>query len=99
MKVFEKIFGSYSDREIKRVVPIAKKVLTYEDEYANLSDAELRAKTDEFKQRLAAGETTDDILPEAFATVREAAWRVLGMKHFMYRCSAASSCTRGVSRR
>lgn len=56
MKVFEKIFGSYSDREIKRVVPIAKKVLTYEDEYANLSDAELRAKTDEFKQRLAAGE-------------------------------------------
>lgn len=82
MKVFEKIFGSYSDREIKRVVPIAKKVLTYEDEYANLSDAELRAKTDEFKQRLAAGETTDDILPEAFATVREAAWRVLGMKHF-----------------
>ena len=82
MNFFEKIFGSYSDREIKRVVPIAKKVLTYEDEYANLTDAELRAKTDEFKQRLAAGETTDDILPEAFATVREAAWRVLGMKHF-----------------
>lgn len=82
MNVFEKIFGTYSDREIKRVVPIAKKVMTYDEAYTKLSDAELRAKTDEFKSRLAAGETLDDILPEAFAAVREAAWRVLGMKHF-----------------
>ncbi len=82
MSVFEKIFGTYSDREIKRVVPIAKKVMEYEDAYSSLTDSELRAKTDEFRARLKNGETLDDILPEAFATVREAAWRVLGMKHF-----------------
>ena len=82
MSVFEKIFGTYSDREIKRVVPIAKKVMSYDESYSALTDAQLRAKTDEFKSRLAQGETLDDILPEAFAAVREAAWRVLGMKHF-----------------
>ena len=82
MGVFEKIFGSYSDREVKRVIPIAKKVMAYDEAYTKLTDAQLRAKTDEFRSRLAAGETTDDILPEAFAAVREAAWRVLGMKHF-----------------
>ena len=81
MSVFEKIFGTYSEREIKRIIPVAKKVMTYDEEYSALSDAQLRAKTDEFKLRL-GGETLDDILPEAFAAIREAAWRVLGMKHF-----------------
>ncbi len=82
MGIFEKIFGTYSDREIKRIIPIAKKVMSYDEEYAALSDAQLRAKTDEFKARLNKGETLDDILAEAFAAVREASWRVLGMKHF-----------------
>ena len=61
MKVFEKIFGSYSDREIKRVVPIAKKVMAYDEAYTKLSDEELKAKTEEFKKRLAAGETLDEL--------------------------------------
>ncbi|MEQ2128600.1 preprotein translocase subunit SecA [Caldanaerobacter subterraneus KAk] len=78
----EKIFGSYSEREVRRLEPIAEKVLSYEDQMAKLTDAELRAKTDEFKNRLKNGETLDDILPEAFAVVREAAWRTLKMKHF-----------------
>ncbi|ADH60340.1 preprotein translocase, SecA subunit [Thermoanaerobacter mathranii subsp. mathranii str. A3] len=78
----EKIFGSYSEREVRRLEPIADKVLSYEDQMARLTDAELRAKTDEFKNRLKNGETLDDILPEAFAVVREAAWRTLKMKHF-----------------
>jgi preprotein translocase subunit SecA len=78
----EKIFGSYSEREVKRLEPIADKVLSYEDQMAKLTDAELRAKTDEFKNRLKNGETLDDILPETFAVVREAAWRTLKMKHF-----------------
>ncbi|HHW57491.1 MAG TPA: preprotein translocase subunit SecA [Clostridia bacterium] len=78
----EKIFGSYSEREVRRLEPIADKVLSYEDKMAKLTDAELRAKTDEFKNRLKDGETLDDILPEAFAVVREAAWRTLKMKHF-----------------
>ena len=78
----EKIFGSYSEREVKRLEPIADKVLSYEDQMAKLTDAELKAKTDEFKNRLKNGETLDDILPEAFAVVREAAWRTLKMKHF-----------------
>ncbi len=78
----EKLFGSSSEREVKRLQPTVKKVLSYEEEYAKLSDEQLRAKTDEFKERLGQGETLDDILPEAFATVREAAWRVLGQKHY-----------------
>ena len=82
MGLLDKIFGSYSDRELKKIVPIAKSVMALEEKYAALSDAELRAKTDELKARLSSGETTDDILPDAFATVREAAWRVLGMKPF-----------------
>ena len=81
-KILEKILGSYSDRELKRIRPIADKVMALEDEYKNLSEQELKAKTDEFKKRLASGETLDDLLPEAFATVREASWRVLGMRHF-----------------
>ena len=82
MGFLDKIFGSYSDRELKKIYPIADKIIAMEDEYASMTDEQLRAKTDEFKARLDNGETTDDILPEAFATVREAAWRVLGMKPF-----------------
>ena len=82
MGLLDKIFGSYSDRELKKIRPIADKIVAREDEYAALSDEELKAKTPEFRERLAAGETLDDLLPEAFAAVREAAWRVLGMKPF-----------------
>ena len=80
--IFEKVFGDYSAREIKRINPLLQKVLSYEDEYKRLTDSELRAKTDEFKERLKSGETLDDILPEAFGVVREASDRVLGMRHF-----------------
>ncbi len=82
MSFLTKIFGDYSSKEVKRVMPIQKKVLALEEEYAALSDDALKAKTPEFKERLAKGETLDDILPEAFATCREAAARVLNMKHF-----------------
>ena len=82
MSLVEKIFGSFSDRELKKINPIAKKVLDLEPAYAAMSDSELQAQTPALKERLAKGETLDDILPEAFATCREAAWRVLGMKHF-----------------
>ena len=82
MGLFNKIFGSYSDRELKRIYPIADAIERLDGEYSKLSDDELRAKTDEFKTRLGKGETLDGILPEAFAAVREAAWRVLGMKPF-----------------
>jgi preprotein translocase subunit SecA len=78
----EAIFGTHSDHEIKKIEPIKKKVLALEEKYSKLSDAELRAKTDEFKDRLSNGDTLDNILPEAFATVREAAWRVLGLKPY-----------------
>lgn len=82
MNIFTKIFGTHSDREIKRIMPIVEKIESLEDEYGKLSERELKAKTVEFKERLAKGETLDDILPEAFATIREAAWRVLEMKHY-----------------
>ena len=82
MGFLDKLFGSYSDRELKRIYPIADAIEKLDAPYSKLSDAELRAKTDEFKGRLAQGETLDDILPEAFAAAREAAWRVLGMKPF-----------------
>ena len=82
MGLFTKLFGTYSDRELKKIYPIADAIEKLEPQVEKLSDGELRAKTEEFKQRLAAGETLDDILPEAFAVVREAAWRVLGMKPF-----------------
>ena len=82
MGLLKKIFGDYSAKEVKRVVPIKNKVLALEEAYAKLTDQELQAKTPEFKERLANGETLDDILPEAFAACREASWRVLGMKHF-----------------
>ncbi|MBQ7547359.1 MAG: preprotein translocase subunit SecA [Clostridia bacterium] len=82
MGLLKKIFGDYSSKEVKRVMPLQKKVLALEEEYSRLTDAELQAKTPEFKERLQNGETLDDILPEAFATCREASWRVLNMKHF-----------------
>ncbi len=82
MGLLKKLFGDYSSKEVKRVKPIMNAVLALEEEYSKLSDSELKAKTAEFKERLAAGETLDKILPEAFATCREASWRVLGMKHF-----------------
>ena len=82
MNILKAIFGNYSEKEIKRIIPIRDKVLSYEEEYKALSDSELRNKTSEFKERLSAGETLDDIMPEAFAACREAADRVLGMRHF-----------------
>ncbi len=82
MGIIAKIFGSHSDRELKKIKPLVNKIEALAETYAGLSDGELRAKTEEFKSRLAAGETTDDILPEAFATVREASKRVLGMYPF-----------------
>ncbi|MCX7920402.1 MAG: preprotein translocase subunit SecA [Clostridia bacterium] len=81
-KIIERIIGSYSDRELKRIVPIIDKIESLEPQIKSLSDEALKGKTAEFKQRLANGETLDDILPEAFAVVREASWRVLGMRHF-----------------
>ena len=81
-KFLEKIFGTYSSREVKKIEPIADRVLALEDEYRKLTDAELRAKTDEFKKRYQDGESLDDLLPEAFATCREAPDRVLGMRHY-----------------
>ena len=82
MSLLEKIFGNYSEKELKKINPIVDKVESYDSAMQALSDEELRAKTDEFKARLANGETLDDLLPEAFAAVREAAWRVRKMKPF-----------------
>ena len=82
MGLFEKIFGSYSEKEVKRVRPIVDKINSLEEEISKLSDKDLVAKTDYFKSELANGKTLDDILPEAYAVVREASKRVLGMRHF-----------------
>ena len=82
MGLFDKVFGTYSEREVKRIEPLADKVEALDAEFQKLTDEELKAKTEEFKERLKKGETLDDILPEAFATVREASARVLNMKHF-----------------
>ena len=82
MSLLRTLFGDYSTKELKRIMPLQQKVLSLEEEYAALSDSELKHKTEEFKERLSLGETLDDILPEAFAACREAGWRVLGMKHF-----------------
>ena len=82
MGLFKKLFGDYSSREIKRIMPIQKQVLALEEEYKKLTDSELQAKTPEFKERLKNGETLDQILPEAFAACREASARVLNMRHF-----------------
>jgi len=82
MGLLKKLFGTSSQRELKSIYPIVDKVEALEQEYAALTDAQLQAKTAEFKARYAGGETLDDLLPEAFATCREAAWRVLGMKPY-----------------
>ena len=82
MSLFKKLFGDYSSREIKRINGTKDAVLALEEKYASLTDEELQAKTPELKERLANGESLDDILPDAFAVCREAAWRVLGMKHY-----------------
>ncbi|MBQ9659318.1 MAG: preprotein translocase subunit SecA [Clostridia bacterium] len=82
MSIFSKIFKSYSEKEVKRIMPIVEKINALEEEISKLTDSELRAKTDEFKKELENGKTLDDILPESFAVVREAAKRVLGMRHF-----------------
>jgi preprotein translocase subunit SecA len=82
MGIIKKLFGDYSSKEVKRIIPIRDKVLSFEDEYSKLTDSQLQSKTPEFKERLQNGETLDDILPEAFAACREASWRVLNMKHF-----------------
>ena len=82
MSLFTKIFGTSSQRELKSIYPIADKVDALEEEYKSLTDAQLQAKTPELKERLAQGATLDDILPEAFAACREAAWRVLGLRPY-----------------
>lgn len=82
MSLISKIFGTHSQHEVKRIIPIVDKIEALAPEYEKLSDEELKAKTPVFKERLANGETLDDILPEAYATVREAATRVLGMRHY-----------------
>ncbi|MCH5343978.1 MAG: preprotein translocase subunit SecA [Acetatifactor sp.] len=82
MKAFEKIFGTHSSRELKRIMPLVEKIEGLRPSMQALSDEELRAKTEEYKKRLSEGETLDDLLPEAFATVREAAKRALSMEHY-----------------
>ena len=82
MNIFTKVFGTHSQHELKRIYPIIDKIEALEPEFEKLTDEELRAKTDEYKNRLKNGETLDDLLPEAFATVREAAKRTLGMRHY-----------------
>ena len=82
MSIFNKIFKSYSEKEVKRIMPIVDKINSLEDEISKLTDEELKNKTNEFKEQLDNGKTLDDILPEAFAVVREASKRVLGMRHF-----------------
>mgnify|MGYP002801213573 CR=1 FL=1 len=82
MNVFSKVFGTHSQREVKRIMPLVEKTESLRPEMQKLTDEELREKTREYKKRLAEGETLDDLLPEAFATVREAARRVLGMEHY-----------------
>ena len=82
MGIMEKIFGDLNAKEVKKIEKIVDKIEAMDGEMQSLSDDELKAKTPYFKERLAKGETLDDILPEAFAVCREAAWRSLGLKHF-----------------
>ena len=81
-KLIEKIFGTYSDRALKKIMPLVEEINEFEKKIEVLTDDELKMKTTEFRARMEKGETLDDILPEAFAVCREAAWRTLGMKHF-----------------
>ena len=99
MNVFSKVFGTRSQREVKRIMPLVEKTESYQSQMQQLTDEQLRDKTREYKKRLAEGATLDDLLPEAFATVREAAnvyleWSITG-----YRSSVVSSFTRAVSPR
>ena len=82
MNVIQKVFGTHSERELKRIEPLVKRIEELRPSMQQLSDAELKAKTEEFKKRLSEGETLDDLLPEAFAVVRQAGQRVLNMEHF-----------------
>ena len=82
MGLFDKLFGTRSQRELKKIQPIVDQILALEDSYKALSEQELKDKTPQFKARLAQGETLDDLLPEAFAAIREAAHRVLGMRPY-----------------
>ena len=82
MSIFDKVFGSHSEKEIKRISKTVDKIEALDQEMQKLSDEELRNKTTEFKDRLKMGETLDDILPEAFAVVREASSRTTGLKHY-----------------
>ena len=82
MGIFSKIFKSYSEKEVNRIMPIVEKINGLEEEISKLTDEELKNKTNIFKKELEEGKTLDDILPEAFAVVREASKRVLGMRHF-----------------
>ena len=97
MSALTKIFGTHSDRELKRITPLVDKVESYRDEMKALSDEELRGKTKEYKERLEKGETLDDLLPEAYATVREAA--SLAWSITEYRLSVVLSCIRDVLQR
>ena len=82
MSMFSKVFGTHSQREVKRIMPLVNKIESLRPEMQKLTDEELRDKTRQYKKRLDEGETLDDLLPEAFATVREAGKRVLGMEHY-----------------
>ena len=82
MGLLKKLFGTSSEKQVKAILPLVDKIEALDGVYSQLTDQQLQAKTPEFKQRLADGETLDDILPEAFAACREAAWRVLGMKPY-----------------
>lgn len=99
MSVIEKIFGTHSSRELKMVKPIVDKIEALRPEMQAMTDEELRNKTKEYKERLAAGETLDDLLPEAFATVREAAKRVLGMEHYRVQLIGGVVLHQGVLRK
>ncbi len=95
MGMFDGLFGSYSKRELAKIEPIKNKVLALEDDYAAMSEETLKSQTNVFKERIANGETVDDILPEALATVREAAWRVLGKKPYPVQIIGAIVLTQG----
>ena len=99
MNVFSKVFGTRSQRDVKRIMPLVEKTESYQSQMQQLTDEQLRDKTREYKKRLAEGATLDDLLPEAFATVREAAKLCLEWSITVYRSSVVSSFTRAVSPR
>ena len=82
MNILAKLFGNYSKKELKRIEPLKEAVLALDDKYTNMTDDELKGQTEALKERLSIGASLDDILPEAFATCREAMWRVLSIKPF-----------------